>query len=257
MDSFLNNDLKLDLEAEQALKDLKSEYEQKIRQQNDLLKATKVKFDAEIGEKDNKILILQKKVSNLQDIIVDYMNREEKTNNIIISAQNLQELESKRMQLLYKKWEVVLSALEKVIGRVMTRSELEQITRDFQQSLKIIVEGSNSQLGHKIYDKDVDKKDNKRVTKKYVARTSVKRKENMVVNVFEEKMTISQNESEAEKFLNGQKVKIPKVLGVGREVLAIPPKHKQEEKKEGFSLEEALTPKESLSEIMSVFNLDD
>ena len=253
MDSFLNNDLESNIEAEQALKDLRSEYEQKIRQQNDLLKATKVKFDAEIGEKDSKILVLQKKVSNLQDIIVDYMNREEKTNNIIISAQNLQELESKRMQLLYKKWEVVLSALENVVGRVMTRSELEQITRDFQQALKIVVEGSNSQLNNKIYDK----KDNKRVTKKYVARTSVKRKENMVVNVFEEKMTISQNESEAEKFLNGQKVKIPKVLGVGREVLAIPPKHKQEEKKEGFSLEEALTPKESLSEIMSVFNLDD
>lgn len=245
------------LEAKNALEDLRNEYEQKVRQQNDFLKATKVKFDAEIGEKDARIELLQKKVASLQDIVVDYMNREEKTNNIIISTQNLQELESKRMQLLYKKWKDVYNSLENLVGKTMYKSELDAIVKDFQSSFKMIVEGSNSQLNSKMHSSKQDNKNTGKVTKKYVAKSSVKKRDNLTVNVFEERMTVSQSESEAEKFLNGQKVAIPKVLGVGKEVLTIPPKHKQEEKKEGFSLEEALTPKESLSEIMSVFNLDD
>ncbi|MBR1926086.1 MAG: hypothetical protein IJ837_04495 [Clostridia bacterium] len=252
MENIYNKSYNLE---ENALEDLKNEYEKKLKQQNDLLKATKVKFDAEIGEKEARIELLQKKVTGLQDIVVDYMNREEKTNNIIISTQNLQELESKRMQLLYKKWKEVYNCLENIIGKTLSKSELDDIVKDFQSSFKMIVEGSNSQLKNKLSSKQ--EKNSKRVTKKYVAKSSVKKRGNITVNVFEEKMTVSQNESEAEKFLNGQKVLIPKVLGVGKEVLTIPPMHKQEEKKDGFSLEEALTPKESLSEIMSVFNLDD
>ena len=79
---------------------------------------------------------------------------------------------------------------------------------------------------------------------------------NVEEHILEEEVTVSQIESEAEKFLNGKSSSIPKSLGVGKEVFSIPQKQK-EEPKQGFSLEEALTPKESLEEIMSVFNLDD
>ena len=66
--------------------------------------------------------------------------------------------------------------------------------------------------------------------------------------------------SEAEKFLNGQGGKIPKSMGMGKEIFSIPPKEFMQamnKKTNGFSLEEALTPKESLAEIMTAFNLDD
>ena len=130
--------------------------------------------------------------------------------------------------------------------------------------MKIVVEDSlTSPINDKSYAKSVLSKmtgsnnSNNKITKKYVARAMTKKQEDMTANIFEEELTISQTESDAEKFLNGTQTNLPKSMGGYKEVLTIPPKEQNNEKKEGFSLEEALTPKESLSEIMSVFKLDD
>lgn len=213
-------------------------------------------------EKDQKIEDLEKQLNAVQDVLINYINRQEKTQDFMKSTQNLKELETQRLKLLYKKWE----DLSDILKQSSYNQTLCELVKDFDYALKIVVDGTlNSSLNDKSYAKsvlskmsgEISHKDNPIVTKKYVARSYNKHHKNMTAQIFEEELVINQTESDAEKFLNGTQTYIPKSLGVGKEMLSIPPKEQQKQKKEGFSLEEALTPKESLKEIMAVFKLDD
>lgn len=226
------------------------------------LEAENNKLQKKINEDKDEILALKNDQKKLQDIVIDYMNRQEKAQKIIESTQNLKELEQKRLDLLYKKWEDLLA----VVKTNVSKQELDKMSDyifDFDHALRLVVEGSNGdQNKDKTYAKSVlnrmsNSNNSNKIVKQYVARSQIKQHGKFEEHILEEELTVSQIESQAEKFLNGKNVSIPKILGVGKEVLSIPPKHKEEKKKEGFSLEEALTPKESLSEIMAVFNLDD
>lgn len=213
-------------------------------------------------EKEQKIEDLENQLNTVQDVLINYINRQEKTQDFMKSTQNLKELETQRLKLLYKKWE----DLSDILKQASHNQTLCELVKDFDYALKIVVDGTlNSSLNDKSYAKSVLSKmsgeishqDSPIVTKKYVARSYNKHHKNVTAQVFEEELVISQTESDAEKFLNGTQTFIPKSLGVGKEMLSIPPKEQQKQKKEGFSLEEALTPKESLKEIMAVFKLDD
>ncbi len=240
---------------------LKNEYE-RMKSQEILYKKQIASLEQQNKDFEQKVDDLQKKLNGLQDLLIDYTNRQEKAQNIIESTQNLKQLESQRLQLLYKKWEDLSAELQERNVTIYSLDDLLNISSDFRHALKVIVEDSTA-LNDKSYAKSVLTKmagtnnSNNKLTKKYVARSVSKKHINYTENIFEEELTISQQESAAEKFLNGEQTFIPKSMGVGKEVLSIPPKEQKQEKKEGFSLEEALTPKESLSEIMSVFKLDD
>lgn len=215
-------------------------------------------------ENERKILALENKLSALQDLLIDYTNRQEKAQNIINSTQNLKELEKQRLKLLYKKWEDLFEDIKSRKNKVISVDEFFQMSKDFRHALKLISNGEEeSEEENKSYAKSVLSKMNNEqnpkgaMTKKYVARAMTKKSGDLTASIFEEELVVSQTESEAEKFLNGKASHMPKSMGVGKEVFSIPQKEQPKEKKQGFSLEEALTPKESLSEIMSVFNLDD
>ena len=64
----------------------------------------------------------------------------------------------------------------------------------------------------------------------------------------------------AEKFLNGEDVEMPKSYGeIGPNVLEVPPAEftrALNESKDGFNIQEALHPQESLREILRAFDLD-
>ena len=239
---------------------LKIEYD-KLKSQEILYKKQIATMEQQRREDAQKIEGLQQKLNALQDMLIDYMNRQEKAQNIIESTQNLKELESQRLKLLYQKWEDLFDGLKDRNASVFSLDELINFSSDFRHALKVVVDDSlSSPINDKSYAKSVLSKmagntPNKQI-KKYVARSVTKKQPDFTAQVFEEELVVSQTESEAEKFLNGKQTFIPKSMGVGKEVLTIPPKEQKQEK-QGFSLEEALTPKESLSEIMSVFKLDD
>ena len=243
---------------------LKNEYE-KLKSQEILYKKQIASMQEKNKDYEDKIKGLEQKLNGRQDILIEYMNRQEKAQNLIESTQNLKDLETQRLKLLYKKWEDLFENLKSRNASMFSLDELINFSSDFRHALKIVVDDSLvSQQNDKSYAKSVlnkmvgtSKNANGKLTKKYVARAVTRKNQDYSANIFEEELTISQTESEAEKFLNGKQTFIPKSMGVGKEVLSIPPKEQQKEKKEGFSLEEALTPKESLSEIMSVFKLDD
>ncbi len=254
MDNYFNN--------QGQYNKLKIDYD-KLKSQEIVYKKQIATMEQQRKDDAQKIESLQAKLDGLQEILIDYMNRQEKAQNIIESTQNLKELETQRLKLLYKKWEDLFEGLRQRNANCFSLDELVSFSSDFRHALKIVVDDSlSSPINDKSYARSVLSKmtgsngSNKQI-KKYVARSVTKKQDDFSAHVFEEELTISQTESEAEKFLNGKQTFIPKSMGVGKEVLSIPPKEQPKEEKQGFNLEEALTPKESLSEIMSVFKLDD
>lgn len=226
-------------------------------------------YEARISQKDSTISSLERKIHNLQDIVLDYVQREEKTQNILESTQNIRSLEEQRLQLLYKKWNTTLMQLKNKVIRFVSQEELLNLTQDFQYALKVVVDSSTASKQTSIsYAKSVltrmsgivpvqEKTSSKRSSMHHY---SPRKQRIDVEQVALEEKTVQKAPSDAEKFLNGETNIIPKSLGLGKEMFSIPPKEFMEslpKKSNGFSLEEALTPKESLAEIMTAFNLDD
>ena len=234
-----------------------------VREVDIALARLRAEYEDRISQKDSTISTLEKKIYSLQDIVLDYVQREEKTQNILESTQNIRSLEEQRLQLLYKKWNTTLQQLKKKVVPYISHEELMNLTQDFQYALKVIMDSSTASKHTSIsYAKSVltrmtgiipKEEKTKKVSSHYP------KKERHVEQVTLEPETVQKAPSDAEKFLNGESNVIPKSMGLGREKFSIPPREfmQKEPKKNGFSLEEALTPKESLEEIMSVFNLDD
>ena len=231
----------------------------------------KAEHQAQIKEKNSMISSLERKIHNLQDIVLDYVQREEKTQNIIESTQNLRSLEAQRLQLLYKKWTQTWQRLKDKVVPLVSYDEILDLTQDFQYALKVIVDSSTAEhQATKSYAKSVLSRMSgimpaapsfdKNLKNDYSAFNSRTIQNKKQASTSQKNETESVTPSEAEKFLNGQGGKIPKSMGMGKEIFSIPPREFMQainKKTNGFSLEEALTPKESLAEIMTAFNLDD
>ncbi len=227
----------------------------------------RAEYEAKLVEKDETISSLEKKIHSLQDIVLDYVQREEKTQSILESTQNVRSLEEQRLQLLYKKWNTTLQQLKSKVVPIISSEELVNLTQDFQYALKVIVDSSTSSKHTTVsYAKSVLTRmtgivsQSEKTSKRSVPHLSKKDRVD-VFNAPEDVLSSQKTPSQAEKFLNGETNSIPKSLGLGREKFSIPPKEfidgLSQKKEKGFSLEEALTPKESLEEIMTAFNLDD
>lgn len=248
-------------EVDKALAKIRAEYEEKLRAKEDEFAKTKINFTTQLEQKNNQIFNLEQKVEKLHEIINDYSKREERTKNILDATNKLKMLEAQRLRILYNKWRSFLDDLKNKVKGVVPTEEIAKLSQDFDCSLKLIVDSSVDVNENQSYAKNVlsrmnGKKplnSNKIITKKYVSKIT---RDSTEEHFVEEEIVLSEP-SQAEQFLNGGGVKIPLTLGIGKEVLNIPGKQQKESKGKSFSIEEALTPKESLSEIMTVFNLDD
>lgn len=202
---------------------------------------------------------LDKHKSVGEKITTELAFAEEKAQKIIDSAKTVYELEIKRMQLLYRKWDDVLKKLTTNLSTVVPENEIMAVTGDFNKALSMTLETSFTMQNEegKLYAKSV-------LTrmgggKKHKSTTEFIRKSGSNKNVFSSETITIMQESSAEKFLNGEGVEIPASMGkLGKDIFNIPPSNAYNEKKEkGFSLEEALVPKESLEEIMKSFAIED
>ena len=240
-----------------------------IREVDIALVRLRKEYEAKLSQKDSNISSLENKIKSLQSIVMDYVGREEKTQSVMDSTQNLRMLESQRLQLLYKKWTHTLSQLKEKTVPIISNEEMLGLTQDFQYALKVVVDTSYADMSNTVsYAKSVLTRMTGIIPAKIDADKNVKktsketqkrqRRSPQQIHIVEKKDV--KIPSDAEKFLNGQGISIPKSMGLGKEIFSIPPKEFGEcltKQKEGFSLEEALVPTESLEKIMQSFKLDD
>ncbi len=243
-----------------------------VREVDRTLSRLRREYQSKLEQKESKISSLEQKIKNLQDIVMDYVQREEKTQKVLDSSNNLRVLETQRLQLLYKKWQKTLEQLRGKVVPILSQEELVNLTQDFQYALQVVVDSSKLEISDtKSYAKSVLSRmsgifpmkveSEKEVKAKEVGSSFAKKEKNKTEKNVEVREEKKKDPSSAEKFLNGEGIEMPKSMGIGKEMFSIPPKEFTDnlptERAEGFSLEEALVPTESLSEIMSVFNLED
>ena len=227
-------------------------------------------YETKLSQKDCTISSFERKINSLQDIVMDYVQREEKTQSVMDSTQNLRSLESQRLQLLYKKWNATLSQIKDKVVPFISHDDLMSLTQDFQYALKVVVDTSYADNGSaKSYSKNIlsrmsgiipMKLDTYKTSTKKPSKVISKRQRRNPDQIYGLDKKDVKAPSDAEKFLSGEGICIPKSMGLGKEMLAIAPKEfgkNLTKKQDCFSLEEALTPKESLEEIMLSFKLND
>lgn len=239
-----------------------------VREVDTALARLRKEYETKLSQKDNTISSLDKKIKSLQSIVMDYVNREEKTQSVMDSTQNLRTLEGQRLQLLYKKWTHTLNQLKDKITPIIPNEEVSNLTQDFQSALKVVVDTSYADISNTVsYAKSVLTRMTGIVSMTMDSEKSLKqsgegqkRQRRSPQQIYAAEKKDVKMPSDAEKFLNGEGIGIPKSMGLGKEMFSIPPKEFGDvlmKQKAGFSLEEALVPTESLEEIMQVFKLDD
>lgn len=227
--------------------------------------------DEQIKKLNQKIVELKQENIDLQQMLAKQKSldakitreleyAEEKAQKIIDSAKTVYELEIRRMQLLYRKWDDVLHKLNTELVKYVPEGQVENVTGDFNKALSMTLETSFSMQSEegKLYAKSVLTRmgGGKKIHKS--SEIIKKNSPNKKLVITTETTTVTQ-ESSAERFLNGEGVDIPASMGkLGKDVFHIPPANAyQKEKEKGFSLEEALVPTESLEEIMKSFSIEE
>ena len=127
------------------------------------------------NENDEKIKLLNQKIIELKQenlelkkalnkhksvgekITTELAFAEEKAQKIIDSAKTVYELEIKRMQLLYRKWDDVLKKLTTNLSTVVPENEIMAVTGDFNKALSMTLETSFTMQNEegKLYAKSV------------------------------------------------------------------------------------------------------
>ncbi len=226
----------------------------------------KKQYEDSLVQKQVEIDRLEKRVENFKEIVADYMRREDQTQRIMATSQNVRALEIKRLEMLFDKWEHIVQEVEDHSSPVISKDEFISLTRDFGQAFSLTATGSKYSEHDSSYAKSVLSRMSERpaVTQKAskVSPRTLKEDKSVKQQPQAEKkrpVKTEKNPSAAEMFLKGNEVNIPKSMGVGNQMFSIPPKEfldTLKESKDGFSLEEALCPKQSLAEIMTAFELD-
>ena len=257
-------------EVEEYLQRIRLENETRSRRQNERMETMK----HESVDLKNKIEIYKRREEQISKALVMAVK---KSSEIEKSASAVYELELKRVQLLYRKWESLLNELRQKFGTAFPNGEIDDLVGDFQYALTITLETQQTPDGGRTYSQSVlEKMQHKIPTVNAVGKLdpSIALKETEVKVQYDEEGHRLQSVTEhskftppessgktpAERFLSGENINLPESMGKTGPDLLFPPKEFTDalnESESGFSLKNALTPKESLEEIMRAFNLGD
>lgn len=253
-------------EVDDFLQRMKQEYNEKIRRQNEKM----FQMNQEMNDLKYSLEVYKEKEKKISKALIKAV---QKADEITASARNVYDLEIKRVQLLYKKWENVLNELRSKFAGLLPGDEIDNLVGDFQYALTVTLNSQLNEKGERIYSKSVLERMQHRfpsVTPDGKIDPAVTLKENEIKVYYDSEgkriQSITRQKSNdeeitlAEKFLNGENVEMPKSYGeVGPNVLDIPPiefTQALQESQSGFSLKEALNPQESLKEILRAFDLE-
>ena len=253
-------------EVDDFLERMRNEYNEKIRKQNEQM----FKMNQEMNDLRYSIEVYKEKERKISKALVKAV---QKADEITASARNVYDLEIKRVQLLYKKWENVLNELRSKFAGLLPGEEIDNLVGDFQYALTVTLNSQLNEKGERVYSKSVLEKMQHRtpsITQDGKIDPAVTLKENEIKVYYDsegrriQSITRQKHNDEeitlAEKFLNGEDVEMPKSYGeIGPNVLEVPPAEftrALNESKDGFNIQEALHPQESLREILRAFDLD-
>lgn len=254
------------MEVDEYLARIKLENETRMRKQNERIEGMKRKNH----ELETKIEFYKRREAQISKALVTAV---QKSSDIEESARAVYDLEVKRVQLLYKKWEIVLTELKEKYGSMLSAKQLDAIVGDFENALSVTLQSQKNVDKNTTYTQSVLERMQHRVPirDKYGNMDpSITLKETEVKVQYDEEgnrlesvrqMNVSgAGVSMADRFLSGEDVDMPECMGDISKELHFPPREFAEAmntvSESGFSLKEALMPKQSLEEIMKSFDLD-
>ncbi len=254
-------------EVDEFLQKMRKEYNEKLRRQNEKMFA----MNQEMNDLKYSLEVYKEKERQISKALIKAVQKADEISN---SARTVYDLEIKRVQLLYKKWENVLNELRTKFAGLLPGEELDNLVGDFQYALTVTLNSQLNEKGERIYSKSVLERMQHRspiVNGKYDPSITLKENEIKVYydsegNRLQSITRHKENNEEvtlAEKYLNGEDVKMPDSYGeVNPNLSQIPPVEftralQEQQQSGGFNLQEALHPQESLKEILKAFNLDD
>jgi len=254
-------------EVDDYLVRIKLENETRVRKQNERIENMKRKNH----ELETKIEFYKRREAQISKALVTAV---QKSSEIEQSARAVYDLEVKRVQLLYKKWEMLLVELKEKYGNLFSAKELNAIVGDFENALSITLQAHKSVDSSKTnYTQSVLERMQHRVpnvNNRGKLDPSISLKETEVKVQYDEegnrlemiKQSAVQinNVSMADRFLSGENIEMPQCMGDKGKDLYFPPREFAEAintvSESGFDLKEALMPKQSLEEIMKSFELE-
>ena len=254
------------IEVDEYLTRIKLENETRMRKQNERIESMKRKNH----ELETKIEFYKRREAQISKALVTAV---QKSSDIEQSARAVYDLEVKRVQLLYRKWEMLLDELKEKYSNVFTPKELNAVIGDFEQALSSTLKSQKSIDGSATYGQSVLQRMQGRTVN-----VNGKGKLDPTIDIKESEVKVQYDEegnrlesirqstisiggmSMADRFLSGESVDMPQCMGdIGKE-FCFPPREFanaiSEVSESGFSLKEALMPKQSLEEIMKSFDMD-
>lgn len=248
-------------------------------QVDNYIKTLTLKYEEKLAEQKDRVFTLRNEVNVLKERLDSYHDKDrqiskaliyavEKADQIENSARKLYELEIKRINILYEKWNYIMSDLEKKYGK-NKNFDIEPLIAEFKQGLDSILKQNQKIANSNIKSEIKNNSDNyiKNLLNKmdYVINKSDEEPEKpRKIAKLDEKPVKLQSISNRLQELNAK-------LGSKHDNLVdayleerendnnafarnINRKKKAPVSESGFDLQEALNPKEDLDEIMKAFD---
>ena len=242
------------------------EYLRRIKQENE----TRAREQARRMEKMDKEIKTYRSQKEM-------LNRALKiTSEIEKSARRVYDLEVQKVQLLYKKWESMLSNLKSRFGAVIPTVEMDSLMDDFKYDMTITLESKKTPSGGRTYSQSILEKmqhsagslDDESEPETGFTLSGITYEFDsdgnpVGSNVQKLEGYAPQNADEltpAQRFISGENIVLPASYGasVDNEFI-LPPKEFTEalkQSKKGFNIKEAMSTRDSLESILKAFDIE-
>lgn len=245
-------------EVDEYLRRIKQENETRAREQAERM----AKMDKEI-----KTYRSQKEMLNRALKI---------TSEIEKSARRVYDLEVQKVQLLYKKWESMLSNLKSRFGSVIPTVEMDSLMDDFKYDMTITLESKKTPSGGRTYSQSILEKmqhstgslDEEGEPETGFTLSGVTYEfdsdGNPIGGNFQTYEGYSPENSDeltpAQRFISGENIVLPASYGASIDnEFILPPKEFTDalkQTKKGFNIKEAMSTRDSLESILKAFDIE-
>ena len=198
------------------------------------------------------------------------------TSEIEKSARRVYDLEVQKVQLLYKKWESMLSNLKSRFGAVIPTVEMDNLMDDFKYDMTITLESKKTPSGGRTYSQSVLEKmqhtagslDDESEPETGFSLSGITyefdKDGNPVGGNFQKYEGFSPENSDeltpAQRFISGENIVLPASYGASIDnEFILPPKEFTDalkQTKKGFNLKEAMSTRDSLESILKALDIE-
>lgn len=251
-------------EVDDFLQKMRREYNEKLRKQNEKM----FSMTQEMNDLKYSLEVYKEKEKRVSKALIKAVQKADEISN---SSRTVYDLEIKRVQLLYKKWENVLQELRAKFAGLLPVDELDNLVGDFQYALTVTLNSTLNEKGERVYSKSVLERMQHKAPSVVNGKIdpSITLKENEVKVYYDSEgnrlESISRQKDNnceitlAQKYLDGEDVEMPKSYGeILPYDLQMPPveftqalQHQNDD-----IVLNSMNPQESLKEILKAFDIE-